>query len=101
MGLSEEEKKAIEVLKLDLACTVEANECGLATKGEYDNEIKAYNIVFNLIDKLLKENEELKVIINKADNEISDLRQYFYKDCQPDFIKILEILRDKVKENKE
>lgn len=55
MNLSEEEKKAIELLKIDLACTVKANE-----KGEYDNEIKAYETILNLIEKLQKENKELK-----------------------------------------
>ena len=49
---------------------------------------KAIETVLNLLEK----KDE---IINNAIIEIENLRQYFSEDLQPDFIGILEILKDK------
>lgn len=50
------------------------------------------------LENLLKRNKELEKkdkIINNTINEIEKLRQDFSEDLQPDFIRILEILKDK------
>lgn len=60
MKLTEEEKKAIEDLRKILFQTIQANECGLSTN-DFKDEIKTYTDILNLIEKLQKENEELKI----------------------------------------
>ena len=44
---------------------------------------------------VLAELEKKDKIINSAINEIENLRQYFSEDLQSDFVRILEILKDK------
>ncbi len=53
------------------------------------------NTLRETIKTLQKELEKKDKIINNAINEIETLRTYFSEDLQPDFIKILEILKDK------
>lgn len=53
-----------------------------------ENGDVAIETVLNLLEK----KDE---IINNAIIEIENLRQYFSEDLQPDFIRILEILKDK------
>ena len=47
------------------------------------------------IDTVLSELEKKDKIINDSIKEIEIFRQYFSEDLQPDFIRILEILKDK------
>ena len=47
------------------------------------------------IESALNLLEKKDEIINDAIIEIENLRQYFSEDLQPDFIRILEILKDK------
>ena len=82
------EEEAIENVKKQLEGIKKANECGLATRGEFNKDIEALETVLNLLEKKDK-------IINNAIIEIENLRQYFSEDLQPDFIRILEILKDK------
>lgn len=49
----------------------------------------------NDIETVLNLLEKKDEIINNAIIEIENLRQYFSEDLQPDFIGILEILKDK------
>ena len=57
-----------------------------------DNDL---DIVLQLIEKQQAEIEKKDKIINNAIIEIEKFRQYFSEDLQPDFIRILEILKDK------
>ena len=54
--MNEEEKKAIEILKDNIGIL----EGKLTIKYTNYNTVKAYNTILNLIEKLQKENEELK-----------------------------------------
>lgn len=129
------EEEAIKNVKEQLEGIKKANECGLATKGEFNKDIEAIETVLNLLEKKDEEIEKYKMmlaencartlnsnlkqkhkheedlealhlgwkeeiekkdeIINNAIIEIENLRQYFSEDLQPDFIRILEILKDK------
>lgn len=129
------EEEAIKNVKEQLEGIKKANECGLATKGEFNKYIEAIESVLNLLEKKDEEIEKYKMmlaencartlnsnlkqkhkheedlealhlgwkeeiekkdeIINNAIIEIENLRQYFSEDLQPDFIRILEILKDK------
>lgn len=51
--------------------------------------------VLNLIQEQQEENKKKDKIINNAIVEIEDIRQYFSEDLQPEFIRVLEILKDK------
>ena len=86
---------------------IDNSELGLY---EIDNEdciaIDTILYHFNLLENNIKENKLYKSnifnyveskdkIIEKAITEIETLRTYFSVDLQPDFIRILEILKDK------
>jgi len=47
-------EEAIKILKKDLESTKKANECGLATKGEFNKEIEAIEFVLNHLTKQQK-----------------------------------------------
>lgn len=88
--MNEEEKEVIKYFYNLRATIDESNmlfdedinvKCGKET-------IKQITAVLNLLEK----KDE---IINNAIIEIENLRQYFSEDLQPDFIGILEILKDK------
>lgn len=55
----------------------------------------ATQTVLSMLKEKDKELEKKNKIINNAIIEIENLRQYFSEDLQPDFIGILEILKDK------
>lgn len=66
------------------------------------SEQELNDFIFFALKEVEKENQKLKTklkkkdeIINNAIIEIENLRQYFSEDLQPDFIRILEILKDK------
>lgn len=44
-------EEAIKIFKEDLEHTKKANECGLATKGEFNKEIEAIEFIINHITK--------------------------------------------------
>lgn len=44
-------EEAIKILKEDLEHTKKANECGLATKGEFNKEMEAMEVVLNHLEK--------------------------------------------------
>lgn len=54
-----------------------------------------YNEQYNIIKAQQAEIEKKDKMINNAITEIETLRTYFSVDLQPDFIRILEILKDK------
>lgn len=56
--MTEEEKKAIEILKDNIGIL----EGKLTIKYTNYNTVKAYNTILNLIEKLQKENEGLKIL---------------------------------------
>ena len=81
-----------------------------------NNDVKAIEEVLNLIQQLQEENKqktslykrtmnelrrvdeelaEKETIIENAINEVENLRQDFSEDVQPDFVRILEILKNK------
>ena len=54
-----------------------------------------YNEQYNIIKAQQAEIEKKDKMINNAITEIETLRTYFSVDLQPDFFRILEILKDK------
>ena len=75
--LSEEEKKAIEIVKSWISCF----------ENQEDETPKIHKTVLNLITKLQKENEELKTTINKQSLDISNnLIELQQKDKQIDLM---------------
>ena len=54
------EKEAIENVKKQLEGIKKANECGLATRGEFNKDIEAIETVLNLLEKKEK---EIKLLI--------------------------------------
>jgi histidyl-tRNA synthetase len=117
--MTDKEKKAIEFMKFykETCLNREKNNVlNYETISDEDFVYKNIDTILNLIQKQEKEielsnkvidkrnQEKLKLveillkkneIINNAINEIENIRQYFSEDLQPDFIKILEILKDK------
>lgn len=47
------------------------------------------------IENVLNELDKKDKIINRSIEELEYIRQYFSDECQADFIRILEILKDK------
>ena len=87
------EKKAISQCKLllngDISLHVIDDDGGTAYCGavnkEYNQDLRT---VLNLVEKQNR-------IIDNAINEVEKVRQYFDDGLQPEFIGILEILKDK------
>ena len=65
-------EEAIKILKEDLEHTKKANECGLATKGEFNKEIEAIEFILNHLTKQEKMIEEIK---SKLEEHIQHCRQ--------------------------
>lgn len=67
-------EEAIKILKEDLEHTKRANECGLATKGEFNKEIEAIEFILNHItkqDKMIElMSKALHLFIWKNDEKI-------------------------------
>ena len=90
--MSEEEKEAIENLKI--LAEFMGDNYFFSKQGIKDLR-KELKISLALISNLQKELDEEVKIINKTIEKIEILRQYFSEDLQPDFIMILEILKNK------
>lgn len=67
--MNEEEKKAIEILKDNIGIL----EGKLTIKYTNYNTVKAYNTILNLIEKLQKENEQLRTEVNSLKKDISNM----------------------------
>ena len=95
--MNEEEKKAIEIVKKikNMKFKVTSSFYSSGTVSLNIEEKEAIDTVLNLITKLEKENEEKDKQINNAINEVENIRQYFSEDLQPEFIRVLEILKNK------
>ena len=89
--LSEEEKKAIDFLKNHLRKKIPPYWYD-DTIANIEEKIKT---ILNLIKKQQAEIEKKDNIINRAIEEVEKEREYFSEDLQPEFIGILEILKDK------
>lgn len=71
--MSEEEKQAIEETKTRIEKTKQGLDKGwyFGERFYLEREIERYEIILNLIDRLQKENEENKNLLNKTINYIS------------------------------
>lgn len=72
--------------------------CKKAIHYERKDGILGHQITLDLLHKYEEQQEEIekkKIIINDTIIAVENLRQYFSEDLQPDFIRILEILKDK------
>lgn len=87
--MNDEEIKAIERLNRILIAESTTNNIGTKV---YISDLRT---VLNLIEKQKAEIEKKDNIINNSIIEIEKIRQYFSEDLQVEFIRILEILRDK------
>lgn len=82
LNLIQKQDKEIELLSKKLyLCTPEIPQ----------HEHQKYVSYVDLIDKIIK----LEEIIDNAINEVEKIRQYFSEDVQVEFIRVLEILKDK------
>ena len=80
------EEEIIKYIKTLNEITKKNNKKGIVVGLEISTE---------MADKLLNLIEKQDKMINKAIKEIETLRQYFDESSQGDFIRILEILKDK------
>lgn len=94
--ISSRYSKAIEVA-LNLIQTQD-KEIQLLSKKLYlctpeipQNNHQEYVSYVDLVEKIIKQEK----IIENAINEVEKIRQYFSEDVQVEFIRILEILKDK------
>lgn len=72
--------------------------CKRAIHYERKDGILEHQITLDLLYKYEEQQEEIKKknkIINDTIIAVENLRQYFSEDLQPDFIRILEILKNK------
>lgn len=60
-----------------------------------DELIEIQETVLSMLQEQQEENKKKDKIINNAIVEIENIRQYFSEDLQPEFIRVLEILKDK------
>ena len=85
--MTEEEKKAIEIVKEIWQFT------------DYSTDKIALKVVLDLIKKLQKENEELKNKVVKRDKELIRLEEYANKNFErKDDVKAKYIPKDKIRE---
>lgn len=56
------------------------------------NIVSSYKAMFKKQQKEMKKKDKQ---INNAINEVENIRQYFSEDLQPEFIRVLEILKNK------
>ena len=63
------------------------------TRKDIEKSIQAHQGLLDLYNQTEKELDLKNKVIDKVTEEIEILRQYFDESSQPDFIRILEILR--------
>ena len=94
--MNEEEKKAIEILKDNIGIL----EGKLTIKYTNYNTVKAYNTILNLIEKLQKENEELKEKWDKDTHILQNELDLTNADKINNYIPVQKV-KDKIKKNEE
>lgn len=85
-------EEAIKILKEDLEHTKKANECGLATKGEFNKEIEAIEFILN---HLTKQEKMIELMSRFIDTELSS--EHLSKVLKID-VKPLETYREDIKQ---
>ena len=76
------EEEAIENVKKQLEGIKKANECGLATRGEFNKDIEAIETVLNLLekkDKIINELEDIFYNYQLCEYELTDCT---YRKCE-------------------
>ena len=68
------EEEAIENVKKQLEGIKKANECGLATRGEFNKDIEAIETVLNLLEKKEKEIKLLNKMYKQKEHENKELK---------------------------
>lgn len=97
------DKEAIENVLAEYRRLKQENEELTTNNFKQKNELEikrreyqeTYKDVRDELKELRTENEKKDKIINNAIDEVENIRQYFSDDLQPEFIRILEILKDK------
>ena len=84
-------EKAKENLKRQLIDTKKANKCGLATKGEFKEDIEAIETVLNELEYKQAELEKKDKIIDEMAKELVEAHKWFYSEfdnfTKEDFIR--------------
>lgn len=65
-------EKAKEILIEDLRKTKIANECGVATKGEFDEIIEATKTVLQALEKLKETNNDLRLLYRRTAQKLQE-----------------------------
>lgn len=92
--MTKEQEEAIEIIDKMIKSYIEADECGLSNN-DFKHEIRAMQTVLSMLQEQQEANKKKDKIINNAITEVENIRQYFSEDLQPEFIRVLEILKDK------
>lgn len=87
--MTKEQGETIEILKQDLELAKKEDVIDIDVLTGY------LEIALNLIQEQQEANKKKDKIINDAITEVENIRQYFSEDLQPEFIGVLEILKDK------
>ena len=99
--MTEEENKAIEMLKDRQKDLLEGSKSSFYSSDRelYKEHAEAIDTILNLIEKLQKENEELKNKVVKRNKELIKLEEYANKNFErKDDVKAKYIPKDKIKE---
>lgn len=88
-----EMKNRVTCLELD--CEILRKKYDQLRKENEKSYLQGFKDSEEKYSTVIADNMKKDEIINKAINEIESLREYFSEDLQPDFIRILEILKDK------
>jgi len=102
--MTEEENKAIEMLKDRQKDLLEGSKSSFYSSDRelYKEHAEAIDTILNLIEKLQKENEELKNKVVKRDKELIKLEEYANKNFErKDDVKAKYIPKDKIREKLE
>ena len=85
------EKEAVANVKKQLEGIKKANECGLATRGEFNKDIEAIETVLNLLEKKDKETEYWK---NGFERELESNRKNIIEIIKKD--KIIDLMAEQL-----
>ena len=110
MSMTKEQEEAISTMKHWIDCEkrnkdkiqkadelINIQETVLSMLQEQKEKIAKYEKIYKEYDcyRWVKELDKKDKIINDAITEVENIRQYFSEDLQPEFIRVLEILKDK------